>query len=752
MKKFTARTIRTNLVLLVLLVLIPLCAILLYSSYEQKKQAINYAKQNAIRITRNLALQQKFIEENTFQVLSIISEIPEITQGETGKISTLLSSLIKKNPSYASLLLTNNKGDMIASATSNTKLNVSDRKYFKDVMKTKAFSVGEYAVGRLSNKRVIHYAYPILSHDSIIQYIIIASFDLKFYDTIFTSSNLGKDAIFTFIDPSGTIIYNSPNSKAKAGIKEHEKLLKFLHSGKTEDTFITRGSDSIERLYGYSTLKLPNQEAYMAIFVGVPLKVAIADFFKTLTKYALFWVLAGLLIILAAYLFAAKAIVKPIDKLVAVAGLIANGNLNAKIKIKNPSSELGKLGSAIEEMTFKLQQRETERNMALKDLKKLKERSDLAINAAKIGIWDWHIRNNKLIWDKNMFALYNVDSEAFNNQIENWYEFIHPSDIESFNNLLLDAIDKVQPFRSEFRIKLPNKTIKDIRIFGDIILDKESKPVRLIGVNWDITERKALERKLNEAKEKAETSDKLKSSFLANISHEIRTPLHGIIGFAQILKNDDISSQEKSQYLDIIVNSGNKLQSIISNIIDISLIDANQLDLIKKETDITSLLNDIYSFFINQKIEENKPFNFILEDIPQSPCFIQIDEFRIKQIFVNLLDNAFKFTENGEIRFGCKIESDLMVCYVKDTGIGIKKENIQSIFNSFKQIDEGYNRNYSGNGLGLAICKGLIELMGGKIWIERKTKGTDFIFTIPINCFDKNEYLINSGKSGILLN
>jgi signal transduction histidine kinase/HAMP domain-containing protein len=752
MKKFKARTIRANLVLLVLLVLIPLCAILLYSSYEQKNQAINYAKQSAVRIAKSLALQQKFIEENTHQVLTIISEIPEIKQGETEKIHPLLNSLIKKNPYYASLLLVDNKGNMIASGTSQVKLNVSDRKYFKDVMRTKAFTIGEYTVGRLSNKPVMHYAYPIFTTDSIIKYVIIASFDLKFYDTIFTTANLGKDAVFTFIDPNGTIVYNSPNAKSTANIKAQGNLLHFLQTGKAEDTFITRGNDSIDRLYGYCTLKLPNQDAYMTIFVGVPLKIAIAEFFKTLTKYALFWVFAGLLIVLAAYLFAAEAIVKPIDNLVAAAGSIAEGNLSLKIKIKNPSSELGKLGSAIDEMTFKLQQRETERNMALKDLKKLKERSDLANNAANIGIWDWHIRNNKLIWDKNMFALYNIDSDTFNNQIENWHEFIHPSDKEAFNNLLLEAIDKIQPFRSEFRIKLPNKTIKNIRIFGNVILDKESKPVRLIGVNFDITERKALERKLNEAREKAEISDKLKSSFLANISHEIRTPLHGIIGFAQILKNNELSSQEKAQYLEIIINSGNQLQNVMSNIIDISLLDANQLKLLKKDSDIPNVLKDLYNCFINQKIEENKSFNFILEEIPQSPCIINIDEFRLKQIFSNLIDNAFKFTEHGEVRIGCKIESDLLVCYVKDTGIGVKKENLHSIFDSFKQIEDGYNRNYCGNGLGLSICKGLVELMGGKIWLERKIKGTDFNFTIPLDYFDTNEYILNTQKNEIQLN
>jgi signal transduction histidine kinase len=751
MKKFKSRSIRTNLILLVLVVLVPLCAILVYSSYEQKNQAIDFAKQNAIRVANSLAIQQKFVEENTHQILNIISEIPEIKSNNPQKIYFLLKSLMKQNPSYAALLLVDKDGNMIASGLGINKLNISDRKYFKDVIKTKTFTIGEFTHGRLTNKPVIHYAYPVFNPDSTIQSVIIASYDLKVYDNIFNTSNLGKDAIFSFIDHHGTILYNSPNSTLKPGTKECSDLINYLTANKYQGSFISAGSDNIERLYGITSLSLPGQKPYMTIFVGIPLKEAIAEFFKTLTNFAIFWIIAGLLIILSAYIFSIKAIVKPIDKLVVAAGLIANGNLNVQSGIKNSFSELGKLGAAIDEMTFKLQQRETERNMALKDLKKLKERFELAINSAKIGIWDWHIRNNKLIWDKNMFALYDLDPDILPNQLEDWIKYIHPSDRELFKKLLDTAIEKIQPFRSEFRIKLPNKPIKSIRIFGDVILDKEFKPVRLIGVNWDISERKNWERKLNDAREKAETSDKLKSAFLANISHEIRTPLHGIIGFAQILKNNGISNQERLQYLDIIIHSGNKLQNIISNIIDVSLLDSNQLNLNNCKSDISIMMNDLYTIFINQKIQDNKSFNFILEEM-DLPYKNQIfDEFRLKQVLSNLIDNAFKFTEFGEVRFGCNYEDEQFIFFVKDTGIGIKKENTLTIFDRFKQVEDGFNRSYSGNGLGLAICKGLVELMGGKIWLERKIKGTDFYFSVPVKKEETNIQSVQAGKADFSL-
>jgi signal transduction histidine kinase len=305
--------------------------------------------------------------------------------------------------------------------------------------------------------------------------------------------------------------------------------------------------------------------------------------------------------------------------------------------------------------------------------------------------------------------------------------------LPNFKKELQHSIDQLVPFRSEFRIKTNAKTFKHIRIFADVILDKQMKPVRLIGVNWDITERKGIEKRIIQAREKAEISDKLKSTFLANISHEIRTPIHGIIGFAQILKNGEIPDLERKQYLDIIINNGNNLMDTISNIIDISMLDAGQLKLTDKVCNLNDIVNDVYNSFMNSKIQGNKNFNFILDVDCDHELALVGDEFRLKQVFTNLLDNAFKFTNLGEVRMGYRLIENEYIFYVKDTGIGIKQEFIAKVFDRFKQAEEGYNRNYGGNGLGLSICRGLIELMGGKIWVEQNDdRGSAFFFTVPV--------------------
>jgi signal transduction histidine kinase len=171
----------------------------------------------------------------------------------------------------------------------------------------------------------------------------------------------------------------------------------------------------------------------------------------------------------------------------------------------------------------------------------------------------------------------------------------------------------------------------------------------------------------------------------------------------------------------------------ISNIIDVSMLDAGQLKLMDKNCDLNLIVKDVYNSFVTTKIQENKNFNFILDVDCNNEFLIIGDEFRLNQILTNLLDNAFKFTNIGEVRLGYRFVDNECVFYVKDTGIGIKQEFLSKIFDRFKQVEDGYNRNYSGNGLGLSICKGLIELMGGKIWVEQNDNhGSEFYFTVPV--------------------
>ncbi len=247
-------------------------------------------------------------------------------------------------------------------------------------------------------------------------------------------------------------------------------------------------------------------------------------------------------------------------------------------------------------------------------------------------------------------------------------------------------------------------------------------------------------RELLIAKEKAEESDRLKSSFLANLSHEIRTPLNSIIGFTHMIFEPSISDEEKRKFKTIVDSSSNTLLNIINDIIDFSKIEAGHIDVIIKEIKLSSLFDHLKDTYINELKKEQLVSHKNIElhlNLPEQlkEKVIYTDEIRLMQILNNLISNAIKFTHQGHIEIGCELneEKEIIKFYVKDTGIGIKPEHIEVIFDRFRKIEEqedGYL--YRGTGLGLAITKKLVTLLGGEIWVESKyNEGSIFSFTIP---------------------
>ncbi|HEX2934529.1 MAG TPA: two-component regulator propeller domain-containing protein [Bacteroidales bacterium] len=244
------------------------------------------------------------------------------------------------------------------------------------------------------------------------------------------------------------------------------------------------------------------------------------------------------------------------------------------------------------------------------------------------------------------------------------------------------------------------------------------------------------------AKKKAEESDHLKSAFLANMSHEIRTPMNAIIGFSTLLNDEDLDTPKRKMFIDTINNNCESLLVLIDDILDISLIESNQLKLSPAEFDAMKILNELESFYLlRNKTQVGIRF------IKSSPLFLNTDAVRFRQIFNNLINNALKYTEKGFIHFGFDILNEEIRFYVKDSGLGISAENYNKIFNHFYKVDTGNDRLYRGTGIGLSICKRLVEMMGGKIWVESTVDvGSTFYFTLPKTLLSASSF--SKEKSG----
>lgn len=312
---------------------------------------------------------------------------------------------------------------------------------------------------------------------------------------------------------------------------------------------------------------------------------------------------------------------------------------------------------------------------------------------------------------------------------KNFKQFVTKDTLPVFIDFLSDIFATNSKHTCELRLFIQGNPSIFVDIEG-IISDDEHQCLLTLS---DITERKQKELELISAKEKAEESDRLKSAFLANMSHEIRTPLNSIIGFSEFLTDPDIDAFQQQQYAQIIIDSGNNLLAIIDDILDISKIEAGQVCITKAKLSVHKLISDIHKLlFLKAK---NKGLELRLDPSnPKKEIFIESDVNRLRQILVNFVSNSIKFTNKGFIEVGIKKVGGYVQFHVTDTGIGIPKEYHEQIFERFRQVNQTHNRKYGGNGLGLAISKRLVELLGGAIWIESEHgKGSTFYFLVPIS-------------------
>ena len=276
-------------------------------------------------------------------------------------------------------------------------------------------------------------------------------------------------------------------------------------------------------------------------------------------------------------------------------------------------------------------------------------------------------------------------------------------------------------------------TLIPCSISAKMTFDVNGNPEKIIGSLRDITERKKVEEELIRAKDKAEESDRLKTAFLHNISHEIRTPMNAIVGFSTLLSEPDGDVQSRQSYTEVIMQSSDHLLSIITDIVDISNIEANLVKAVENDVNVNTILKSVFNKYCLQAARMNLELSFF-PDLSDSDAVILTDGTKLTQILSNLVNNAFKFTAEGFIRFGYLVKNDFLEFYVTDTGIGIPEEHHSLIFDRFYQVENSKSRMFEGTGLGLAISKAYIELIGGRIWVSSEVgTGSSFFFTIPFH-------------------
>jgi len=366
-------------------------------------------------------------------------------------------------------------------------------------------------------------------------------------------------------------------------------------------------------------------------------------------------------------------------------------------------------------------------------LKEANTRATLATESGGIGIWDCDIVSGVLSWDSWMYRLYGMaPRQQMGGNHELWNDHLHPDDRVAAKQALQDCVNGLRPFDTSFRIVWDDGSIHHLRAAGQVNCDQAGNAVRVVGANWDVTDLIVADAKSRQAMKIAEESTRIKSDFLANMSHEIRTPMNAIIGMTRLALRRNADSGLHS-YLTKIDNAAQSLLSIVNDILDYSKIEAGKMELEQIAFSLDEVLNNLNDI-VREKAEQ-KGIEIIFAMNKETPHYLKGDPLRLGQILINLVNNAIKFTEKGEVIVEVKVEegsgdSRRVRFSVSDTGIGMSSEQVTNLFQSFNQGDTSTTRKYGGTGLGLAITKQLCELMQGTLSVESQPgKGSRFLFT-----------------------
>jgi two-component system, sensor histidine kinase and response regulator len=350
-----------------------------------------------------------------------------------------------------------------------------------------------------------------------------------------------------------------------------------------------------------------------------------------------------------------------------------------------------------------------------------------------IGTWAWKINQRESVfWSEEHYRIFGMEPGNGIVPFQESLARIHPEDLPHFRSLVQESIAAKKGYETDLRIVRPDGSIRNVHGIGLPVIDDSGDLREFVGTTIDVTERKLAEAEMEKAKEAAEASNRAKSEFLANMSHEIRTPINGIMGMTELTLDTDLNAEQRG-YLLLVKSSSEALLSVINDILDFSKVESGKLELEAIEFNLYDCVGDTMKTMALRAHQSGLELAYDVD--PDVPSQLVGDPGRLRQILINLVGNAIKFTQHGEVLVSIASRSQdaggmELHFKVKDTGIGIPPEKHGLMFKAFSQADSCTTRKYGGSGLGLAISARLVELMAGKIWLESTDgKGSTFHFT-----------------------
>lgn len=405
----------------------------------------------------------------------------------------------------------------------------------------------------------------------------------------------------------------------------------------------------------------------------------------------------------------------------------------------------------------------TQQVTAQKALSASEERLNLALTSSRVGFWDWNAKSGYVFLSDLLMEEWGIDASIFQNTLEEWLNHIHPEDRDRVWKELQKSTFGRSAYDIEYRVVKPWGETLYISAKGQCYVDTHSEPVRLTGVTINITAQKSAEavlhsaivaaedakKQADQAREEAENANRMKSAFLANMSHEIRTPLGAIKGFSELLLTQASSRQEVVKWLHTIAKNADHLHLLIDDVLDLAKVESGRLAMKITHCSFQDIMNEVHSALAPKAQEKGLSLKITIEDTV--PVMIDTDPTRLRQILVNVIGNAIKFTGQGSVDVQvrrCADDADhlqsQLECFIKDTGIGLNDDQKNRLFQPFVQADVSTTRKFGGTGLGLVLSRNLARALGGDLQLLESIPAVGSTFHLRFNCGAKKPTIVGS--------
>lgn len=366
----------------------------------------------------------------------------------------------------------------------------------------------------------------------------------------------------------------------------------------------------------------------------------------------------------------------------------------------------------------------------LERIRESEEHFNIATTAAEIGTWNVDFKSLRIRSSPINNQIMGLDPGTEIYDFHQFREKVLPEDLETIEEKLRDALNHKREFSVEYRIQR-GQEIRWLYAKGRATYGKSEEPLRLYGVNIDLTHQKEIEEKLKAALDKANESNRLKSSFLANMSHEIRTPLGAILGFTDLLREDNLTREEKNHFFEVITRNGEQLSALINDILDLSKVESGQFKVEILKCDVRRTLQEVVALHEITAQQKDLQLSFLIEE--NVPDWIGSDPTRLKQILTNVVGNSVKFTQKGFVHIHVLMDTkNQLRIQVQDSGIGLTEEQKGKLFQAFSQADPSTTRQFGGTGLGLVLSRKLARALGGDLVILSSKPEIGSIFEIRV--------------------